>query len=28
MKATMSSFDLRAVARELNAFAGAYVKKA
>ena len=28
MKAAMSSFDLRAVAREMNAFAGAYVKKA
>lgn len=28
MKATMSGFDLRAVARELNEFSGAYVKKA
>ena len=28
MKATMSGFDLRAVARELNHFSGAYVKKA
>ena len=28
MKATMSGFDLRAVAQELDAFAGAYVKKA
>ena len=28
MKAAMSGFDLRAVARELNAFSGAYVKKA
>ena len=28
MKATMSGFDLRAVARELNDFSGAYVKKA
>ena len=28
MKATMSSFDLRAVARELNKSSGAYVKKA
>jgi predicted ribosome quality control (RQC) complex YloA/Tae2 family protein len=28
MKATMSGFDLRAVAQELDVFAGAYVKKA
>ena len=28
MKATMSGFDLRAIAQELNAFNGAYVKKA
>ena len=28
MKATMSGFDLRAVARELNDYSGAYVKKA
>ena len=28
MKAAMSGFDLRAVAQELNQFAGAYVKKA
>jgi predicted ribosome quality control (RQC) complex YloA/Tae2 family protein len=28
MKATMSGFDLRAVARELNEYSGAYVKKA
>ena len=28
MKATMSGFDLRAVAQELDEFAGAYVKKA
>ena len=28
MKAAMSGFDLRAIARELDTFSGAYVKKA
>ena len=28
MKAAMSGFDLRAIARELDSFNGAYVKKA